>query len=50
MVIIEQGGSVSADRGIDNLAYSNTVACSIKNVSYYTSRNYKIRRLASLGY
>ena len=50
MVIIEQGGSASADRAIDKKAYSNTIACSIKNVSYYTSRSYKIRRLKSLCY
>ena len=50
MVIIEQGGSSSADRSIDKKAYSNTIACSIKNVSYYTSRSYKIRRLKSLCY
>ena len=50
MVIIEQGGSSSADRGIDGLAYSNTIASSIKNVSYYTSRGYSIRRYVGFGY
>ena len=50
LVILEQGGSTSASRGIDNLAYSNTIASSIKNVSYYTSRGYSIRRLTSFNY
>ncbi len=49
-MIIEQGGSTSKERGVDNAAYSNTIACSIKDASYYTSRGYKIRRVKSLGY
>ena len=41
IVIIEQGGGEEG---------TNTISCSIRNVSYYTSRGYKIRRVKSLGY
>lgn len=41
MVIIEQGGG---EKG------TNTISCSIRNVSYYTSRSYTILRTKSLGY
>ena len=40
MVIIEQGGGE-----ID----TNTTSCSIRNISSYMDKGYKIRRLASLG-
>ena len=40
IMMIENGG---AERG------TNTVHCDIYNLSYYTSRGYRVRRLASLG-
>lgn len=40
IMIIENGG---AEAG------TNTVHCAVHNVSYYTKRKYKVRRLASLG-
>ena len=41
IVIIEQGGGEAG---------TNTVSCSIRDVSYYTSRGYSIRRVSSLAY
>ena len=41
IVIIEQGGGEAG---------TNTVSCSIRDVSYYTNKGYKIRRVSSLAY
>lgn len=41
IVVIEQGGGEAG---------TNTVSCSIRDVSYYTSRGYSIRRVSSLAY
>ena len=40
IVIIEQGGGEAG---------TNTVSCSIRDVSYYTSRGYSIRRVSTLA-
>ena len=40
IMIIENGGIEPG---------TNTVHCMVMNVSWYTSRDYKVRRLASLG-
>ena len=41
IVVIEQGGGEAG---------TNTVSCSIRDVSYYTGKGYKIRRVSSLAY
>ena len=41
IVVIEQGGGEAG---------TNTVSCSIRDVSYYTGKGYKIRRVSSLAH
>ncbi len=52
MMMIENGGSDANTVQYSALTptpHMNTVHCSVMNVSYYTKKGYKVRRLKSLG-